>query len=134
MACTLWENHSETPRSNALKRVGFHIQREGDVVTLARELPVRFDVVAKTVVPMCSSTRLAHQIRQDMWRALRNVRGFSPVVRLRPEEEGWLVEAGGRVLGRTPASLTDRITDLLEDPARRQRWVTHASRNWGGKR
>ncbi|MEO0937956.1 MAG: hypothetical protein AAFY38_07355 [Pseudomonadota bacterium] len=101
----------------------FHILRDGEAVTLARHLPPRFDVQASTRLRGGRAERLAHQVRQDMWRALRHVRGFSPVVRLEADEQGWHLTAGGRVAGRVPAGLPGRIADLLEDESHRVRWL-----------
>ncbi len=106
---------------------GWHMVEEGGAVTLCRHLPPRFDVMAEGQLPEGSATRYAHQIRQDMWRALQSVRGFSPVVRLTPSTGGWRVEAGGRVARPAPG-ITDQIATLLADPALRIRWITHAQR------
>lgn len=104
----------------------WHVLQDGAVVTLARHLPVRFDVSGKTTLPSGRPLRFAHQIRQDMWRALRDVRGFSPVVRLEPDGAGWGVTAGGRVVGVIDACVSERISELLEDATLRARWVRHA--------
>ncbi|MEL7099527.1 MAG: hypothetical protein AAGM84_11920 [Pseudomonadota bacterium] len=105
----------------------FHILRDEGTLTLARHLPPRFDVQASAHLPGARAVRLAHQVRQDLWRALQNVRGFSPVVRLEADGAGWHVTAGGRVMGRVPQGLAGRIAALLEDPARRARWIRCAS-------
>ncbi|THH35805.1 hypothetical protein E4Z66_12030 [Aliishimia ponticola] len=108
----------------------WHILRDGEAVILCRHLPPRFDMTARTVLPGGSAVRLAHQIRQDMWRALQRVRGFSPVVRLTPISAGWQVEAGGRV----PAANEDLVAQVqavLDDKQRRTRWVQFAQRGEG---
>lgn len=102
---------------------GFHTLRDAGTLTLARHLPPRFDVQASARLPGGRPGRLAHQIRQDLWRTLRNVRGFSPVVRLEADGAGWCVTAGGRLLGQGAPALAARIADLLEDPQNRARWV-----------
>ena len=104
----------------------WHILREGDVWALARTLPLRFDVVASGVLPLCHPVRLMHQIRQDIWRALQRVRGFSPAVRLTPAPAGWQVAAGGRVLGPVAPVLEARLCAVLERPDNRARWIRHA--------
>ncbi|WP_299282546.1 hypothetical protein [uncultured Tateyamaria sp.] len=104
----------------------WHILRDGEAVTLCRHLPPRFDVSADTTIEAGHPVRLAHQIRQDMWRALQKVRGFSPVVELRPSEVGWAVTAGGRMSGRPSARDIRRIQDTLANPANRTRWLRHA--------
>ncbi|MEM8577330.1 MAG: hypothetical protein AAGF60_05725 [Pseudomonadota bacterium] len=105
---------------------GWHILRDGDTLTLAWHLPARFDVSAQGHLPGGRAERLAHQIRQDLWRALQNVRGFSPVVRLEREGDGWRVTAGGRVMGKVPPALCLRIGALLDDGPTRQRWLRKA--------
>lgn len=108
-----------------MARVRWHILQDGDALTLCRHLPPRFDVSSRTVLPACAPLRLAHQVRQDMWRALQNVRGFSPVVRVTPQDGALMVEAGGRAIGVT-TGLAARIEAVLEAPARRARWVRFA--------
>lgn len=104
----------------------WHILREGGVLTLSRHLPPRFDVMAETVLPRANARRLAHQVRQDMWRALRNLRGFSPVVRVSDGPDHMTITAGGRVTGNAPAGTGALIAAVLEAPANRARWVRHA--------
>lgn len=99
---------------------------EGGVV-LARG-PVRFDVAAETTLPAAPPARIAHQVRQDLWRALRRLRGFSPVVSVRPSGAGLNVIAGGAVAGAVPPGTGDAIAAVLEDRENRLRWVAHASR------
>ncbi|WP_299373191.1 hypothetical protein [uncultured Tateyamaria sp.] len=105
---------------------GWHILRDGDSVTLCRQLPPRLEFGVQTVLPRVAPVRLAHQIRQDLWRALQNVRGFSPVIRLDPIPEGWAVTAGGRAPGPIPQAVFDRATAVLNSPANRARWTAHA--------
>ncbi|MEM6438495.1 MAG: hypothetical protein AAF763_02190 [Pseudomonadota bacterium] len=74
--------------------------------------------------------RLAHQVRRDLWRALRRVRGFAPVVRVEGPEAGRVtVEAGGR-LARSGAEAQVRAAAaaLLADLALRRRWTAFAAR------
>ena len=105
---------------------GWHILRDGDRLTLARHLPARFDVAARTVLPLADPLRLAHQIRQDMWRALQRVRGFSPVVEICAAEEAAHVRAGGRVIGVIPPATDRKIREVLENPHHRARWLSYA--------
>ena len=112
-----------------MARTPWHILRSDDDLTLARHLPPRFDVMAETrLTPAQDVSRgvLAHQIRQDIWRAMQSVRGFSPVVRIAREGADLRVMAGGRVAGRTATSAPDRLANVLENPANRRRWLTHA--------
>lgn len=106
-----------------MSRKGWHILREGDGLTLARRLPVRFDVVAET--------RLAQQIRQDLWRLLQRLRGFSPVIELTRRDGVVHVRAGGRIDGAVPAGTRDRIVALLADSQTRARWQSYAAHRRG---
>ena len=101
---------------------------EAGVLTLARRWPVRFDVAAKTVLPVVDRLRLARQVRQDVWRALKRLKGFAPVVRVAPEGGMLAVTAGGQVdgpLARVQAEA--RIARVLADAGNRQRWIRWAS-------
>ncbi|MBN2906330.1 MAG: hypothetical protein JXJ18_06460 [Rhodobacteraceae bacterium] len=110
-----------------MARTGWHILREADALTLARHLPTRFDLCARASFPPARKGRLAQQIRQDMWRALRGLRGFSPVVRVDQTATGLRVTAGGRVApGAASAPAEARIAALLNNPAHRARWLAHA--------
>ncbi len=107
---------------------GWHILRAGSRTTLARRLPVRMDLAADTRLPLLRPVPLAHMIRQDLWRLLRDVRGFSPVVVVDKGPEDMLVSAGGRIEGgRATAELTSRVCALLSDPALRARWTRCAT-------
>ncbi|MEM8633062.1 MAG: DUF6497 family protein [Pseudomonadota bacterium] len=107
----------------------WHILSQEGRYTLARHLPVRFDVWASALFPKMRKDRLARQIRQDMWRALRQTRGFSPVVQVSDTADGLEVKAGGRLSSRVraPASMEETISDLLHDPAARVRWQRWAA-------
>lgn len=104
----------------------WHIFREEDSLTVARQVPPRFDVAVSVVLPPAEPLRLAQQIRQDMWRAVQAVRGFSPVVKVEAQGDSLLVTAGGRVAGRVPGNLASEIKAVLEDEAKRSRWLRHA--------
>lgn len=111
-----------------MSRTRWHILQDGDSYVLARHVPPRFDVMAQTLLPQAHPGRLARQIRQDMWRRLKHLRGFSPVVQLRAESGGIKVTAGGRVasaFGRDRVS--QDIDDVLHDPRLRQRWLKWAA-------
>lgn len=104
----------------------WHTVRDGDSLTLARQLPPKLEFAVQTTLPRVDPLRLAHQIRQDLWRALQNLRGFSPVVRLDPVPEGWAVSAGGRVASSVPEAVYTRALAVLESPTNRARWIKHA--------
>lgn len=111
-----------------MARNDWHILRDEDGLTLARHLPARFDVSAVSLFPLCHAGRLAQQVRQDMWRALQRVRGFSPVVRVERLDTGLRVTAGGRVPPASKsASVVQRLDDLLANPQVRARWLRWAS-------
>ena len=114
------------------RRNAWLVQREGAVLTLARRLPARFDLSASTLLPRgaarLSRARLAHQLRQDVWRLLRDLRGFCPVVRIERSEDALSVTVGG-TLAHLPAPVARaeaRLSDLLANPAHRARWMRHA--------
>lgn len=110
-----------------MNRRRWHIEIEGHVLTLARRLPVRFDVSASTWLPEGARLKLAQQVRQDIWRALRNLRGFAPVVRVARTDHGLEVTAGGQVAGVFPRAHAEaRIAEVLGDPKNRDRWVRWA--------
>ena len=104
----------------------WHILTSGDTLTLARHLPPRFDVVAETRLPAMGRRRLAHQVRQDMWRALQRLRGFSPVVEVTRDGDAVRLRAGGRVAGPCPPNAAARIASVLADPGNRARWARYA--------
>lgn len=115
-----------------MTRTRWHILG-GEPLILTRRLPPRFDVVAETAFPEVPRRRLAHQVRQDVWRALRDLRGFSPVVEVATEGQGLRLRAGGRVDGGhvDRATAESRIADVLACPDRRARWRRHALRGRG---
>ena len=112
-----------------MTRHRWHILRDGQDYTLARHLPPRFDVQAQAEMPMSDPGRLARQIRQDMWRLLKDLRGFSPVVHISPRRGGIVVTAGGRMAQRQGrARVSHQIATLLNDPGLRARWL-----GWAGQ-
>lgn len=112
-----------------MTRSRWHIL-DGETLTLARRLPPRFDVAVATAFPRVPRRRLAHQVRQDVWRALQDVRGFSPVIEVAPDGDGLWLTAGGRIDAPTLArpQIESRLHAVLTDPARRERWHRHATR------
>jgi len=109
-----------------LPRSPWHITRTDDALTLSRRLPARFDLAVETTLPGGDPVRLAHQIRQDMWRALQSLRGFAPAVEISAAGEGLRVRAGGQVAGQVPGNAAGRIAEVLDSPANRARWLRHA--------
>ena len=110
-----------------MRRNGWHIIEEAGALTLARRVPVRFDLAVRRVLPMMNRLRLAHQVRQDIWRALRKVRGFTPVVRIDAEGGVLAVTAGGQVDGPVARIEAEaRIARVLDNPANRTRWIRWA--------
>ena len=109
-----------------MTRGGWHILREEGAVTVTRRLPVVWDVSAETELPCGDPLRLAQQIRQDLWRALRDLRGFAPAVRVETGAPR-RVRAGGAA-PMVPPNAAAAIQDVLENPAHRRRWVRWAER------
>ena len=87
----------------------------------------RFDVAIDARFPVVSPSRLARQIRQDMWRALQDQRAFKPLIEVTEAAEGLTVRAGGQIDARHPkAHLEAKLHDLFD--ANRARWIRHAGR------
>ena len=107
-----------------MTRNRWHILRDDTVLTLARRVPVRFDLAVRTCLPEAGRLRVAHRVRQDLWRALQALRGFAPVVRVERTGAGLEVTAGGQVAGAfSRAHAEGKIRAVLEDPRNRERWV-----------
>lgn len=109
---------------------GWHILRDDHAVTVARHLPVRFDLRVATRIDApgpVSRVALAQQVRQDVWRAVQRLRGFSPVVRVGQTGAAISVEAGGRCDGPAGGAQA-RIAEVLDNAANRRRWLAHAGR------
>ncbi|MEL6099982.1 MAG: hypothetical protein AAFY74_02180 [Pseudomonadota bacterium] len=96
-------------------------------LTLFRRLPIRFDVSALAIFPVVNPLRLAHQIRQDMWRMLRRLRGFLPIVQVQTDRDVLVVTAGGSVRGDFPKDTDARISNLLHSAEHRARWCRFAT-------
>ena len=111
-----------------MRRDRWHILEEAGALVLARRWPVRFDLAVRREMPSVGRHRLARQIRQDVWRALRRLRGFSPAVRIEEDGGVLLVTAGGQVDGPLPRAFAEaRIAEVLDDPANRARWARWAA-------
>lgn len=111
---------------------GWHIQRDETGVTIARHLPAQFDLCGETALRVArpvSRTRIAHQVRQDLWRALQHLRGFSPVVQVGQGDGLLTIRAGGRLSAATSQTAALRqLHAVLDDAANQQRWINHAGR------
>lgn len=106
------------------------LTQDEDSLVLARPGAVRLDVRAVSSFPSLRRATLAHEIRKDLWRCLRRLRGFSPVIIVERDDPGLRVIAGGRFdVPNWPKERTlTEIETLLADPAKRARWITHARR------
>jgi len=114
-----------------MSRKRWHMARGPDGGVVLARGAVRFDVCAATRLPAAPPARIAHQVRQDVWRALRRLRGFQPVVSVTPCEAGLDVIAGGVVAGAVPPGTAGRIAAVLDDSGNRARWLAHARRGQG---
>ncbi|GAA6182342.1 MULTISPECIES: hypothetical protein [unclassified Shimia] len=115
-----------------MSRSRWHILREGDVLTMSRRLPVRWDVMAETTLPDAGLLRTAQQVRQDMWRGLQDLRGFAPIVEVRRDGGKLHLRAGGAVDGKlAQAHVESTIFEILNCPERRERWSRHARHRRG---
>lgn len=123
------------------RRGAWHLRRQGDVLVLSRRVPARFDLSASILLGMggrrISRARMAHQVRQDMWRCLQGLRGFWPVVRIEHREDALQVTAGGGLDSALPQSARLRaeaaLVAVLEDPVHQARWLRHAVVKAAGK-
>lgn len=125
---------TESAQENGpVRQGGWHVERAGDVLVLARRWPARFDLAVGTVFTGVgqggSRARLAHQLRQDAWRCLRHLRGFWPAVRIVRRADDLLVTVGGGLdhKGAARAGQAEALlSQLLDDPVQRARWLRHA--------
>ena len=74
------------------------IEQSDTHVLVTRRKPVRWDISAKVEFPPCHPLRLAHQIRQDMFRDLQKIKGFCPAVEITLSDP-FIVKAGGEYRG-----------------------------------
>ncbi|WP_370045022.1 MULTISPECIES: hypothetical protein [Salipiger] len=108
-----------------MRRKGWHTHEiEGELI-LARRWPARFDLSVETrLPPVGRKARLAHQVRQDLWRALQSLRGFSPCVSVREVDGATLLRAGGQLDTSAPRALAEaRLAAVLHDDDNRRRWL-----------
>ena len=107
-----------------MTRDRWHEIEEEGALTLTRRMPVRFDLAVEGWLPEASRRRVAHRLRQDMWRELQDLRGFAPAVKVWRVAGGLRVCAGGAVAARfARAAAEARIAALFQDPARVARWT-----------
>ncbi|PJE29099.1 hypothetical protein SAMN06297129_1023 [Pseudooceanicola antarcticus] len=118
-----------------MARKGWHILKDEGRVTVTRRLPVRFDLSVEAELPCArtvSLTRVAQQVRQDMWRRLQDLRGFAPAVEVSRSEGGLVIRAGGALADPVTGRVRDSLADLLESPTHQARWIAHAGRRSHG--
>lgn len=117
-------------RKTGRKADAWHVECCADRYVLSRRWPAVFDFSVTRDVPVMDRARLARQVRQDVWRALQQMRGFAPVVRIEQAGEGLRVTAGGAVAGRFDRSRAEEaVAGVLDCPRRRARWT-----RWAAKR
>ena len=108
--------------------MGWIIQKTSEGVLVCRRLPARFDLSVEAYFPLCRMGRLAHQIRQDMWRALQNLRGFMPIVEVTRARDHLIVRAEGQLnCVAHIAFANERLCALLTDQDLRARWLRFAA-------
>lgn len=101
------------------------IETQDGALIVARRWPMRFDLAVGTELPDAGRRWIAHQVRQDVWRALRRLRGFVPAVRVSRRAGGLDITAGGEVDGQFDRGQAEaRIADILEDRDNRARWLS----------
>ena len=115
-------------QQKTIKRGNWFEIYDGPCFTLARRLPARFDISREVLMPLMSAPRLAHQIRQDMWRKLQSIRGFLPVVEIIHRGAHLHIRAGGELTCPAPFERSgDRIFDVLSDRDNQRRWAGFAA-------
>jgi hypothetical protein len=114
----------------------WHINTIENGLTLSRHRTARFDFASTIVIAGGADlrkSRIAHQVRQDLWRALQHLRGFAPAVQVRTLGGDLEITAGGAVYGRFPkANCEDLVAEVLECKTRQARWARFAVRNMAG--
>jgi hypothetical protein len=107
---------------------GWHVAHDGPTLTVSRRSDPHWDLSVTEQLPEVGSpARLAHQIRQDLWRRLRRLRGFCPAVQVTRCDGHSEVRAGGGVAGAFPRAASEAaIAELLACPRHRARWLAHA--------
>lgn len=72
--------------------------------------------------------RLARQVRQDLWRAVRHVRGFLPMVAVTSAGGEITVKAGGTLTTRSGhrPTMEAAIGRVLDSRMNRVRWLNYA--------
>lgn len=111
-----------------MTRKNWHITEQGNSLVLSRRLPARMDFAVQTELPAGNRARIAHQVRQDMWRALQNLRGFAPVVSVEHAPDGLSVRAGGEISGKFNREQVQHVVaGVLENASNRARWVGYAT-------
>lgn len=108
---------------------------DGSVAVLAPTGVVPgWDLIAEAALPVHAASapmrrRIAHQVRQDVWRALKRLRGFVPVVRVADTGHTAVVRAGGLVLtGQATMRDKQRVEDVISNTNNQRRWLAHAAR------
>lgn len=103
---------------------GWYLEQGEGRALLARRWPARFDVAATTRLPPMRLVPLVHMVRQDIWRALRRLRGFAPVVEAWEVEAGVKLRAGGQVQDRVAHSVAEQVlVSVLDNSDNRARWL-----------
>jgi hypothetical protein len=115
-------------QQKTIKRGNWFEIYDGPCFTLARRLPARFDISREVVMPLMSAPRLAHQIRQDIWRKLQSIRGFLPVVEITHRGAHLHIRAGGELTCPAPFERSgERIFDVLSNRDNQRRWAGFAA-------
>lgn len=110
-----------------MDRRGWHVMDDGATYVIARRLPLEWTIWAQTRLPDLGRRRLAHAVRQDLWRRLQRLRGFAPAVSVTRDGQGVRLRAGGTVRGALPAGAGATINALLNDDSLRAAWIRAAS-------
>jgi hypothetical protein len=110
----------------------WHMNTIENGLTLSRHRSARFDFSSVILIAGGADlrkSRIAHQVRQDLWRALQHLRGYAPVVQVRALGDDLEITAGGEVQGRFPkANCEDLVAQVLGCKVRQARWARFSVR------
>jgi hypothetical protein len=116
----------------------WRIEESDGACLLAAGPARRFDIAAEAAWPASGDPgpafrrALARQVRQDVWRALRRLPGFRPVVEVRTCGGTVRLRAGGEVAGgRVPGNAATLVREVIECGPNRTRWIAEALRRAG---
>ena len=108
--------------------MGWVMQKTSGTFLICRRIPISFCFCVETHVPFLRLGLLASQIRQDMWKAMQNPRGFLSAVKIKKGTDDLYVLVGGQL--NCPVHLGSvemRLREPLNYPQMRTWWLQFAA-------